>query len=64
MLFTVESICNAGRCKDVHVFLLDSIRNILSQHSLEELLKDLEEDEKNEFIYDLNLVLNNREIEE
>ncbi|HDR0967798.1 TPA: hypothetical protein RVS92_001338 [Pasteurella multocida] len=62
MLFTVEIICNAGRFKDVHIFLLDNIQKILSEHDLNHLLKDLGKEEREDFLYDLNLVLNNREI--
>ena len=39
-------------------------KRFLLNNNLDELVSVLEEDEKEDFLYDLNLILNNREIEE
>lgn len=39
------------------------IDTILENYVLEEMLIDFGEEEKKEFLYDLNLILNNREFE-
>lgn len=64
MLSVVEIICYAGRCSKPHIINLENIKRILSNNSIDDLVKDLEKEEKEEFLYDLHLVLNNREIEE
>lgn len=64
MLAVVEIICYAGRCHKPHIINLDNIKKILSENSIEDLVKDLEEEEKAEFLYELNLVLNNQELED
>lgn len=63
MLYVIYIILAAGRNPYGHKAILNDIDNILSQNRLEELISILEEEEKEEFLYDLNLVLNNREIE-
>ena len=44
-------------------FRIYDIDKILSQNRLDDLISILEEEERQDFLYDLNLVLNNREIE-
>lgn len=56
-------ILRAGRSPYGHRLALQDIDRILFENSIDELVSVLEE-EKKEFLYDLNLVLNNREIEE
>lgn len=56
-------ILRAGRNPYGHRLALQDIDRILFENSIDELVSVLEE-EKKEFLYDLNLVLNNREIEE
>lgn len=63
MLNTIYIITNAGRNEVSHNIVLGRIDDILSKHSLEELISPLGEEERKEFLYDLNLVLNNRMIE-
>ncbi|QPB41638.1 hypothetical protein [Rodentibacter haemolyticus] len=53
-------ILRAGRNPYGHKIALNDIDKILSEHSLNELIACLEE-EKQEFLYDLNLVLNKKE---
>lgn len=64
MLNVIYIIVNAGRHEVSHDIVLSEIDDILSKNSLNDLISGLEEEEKQEFLYDLNLVLNNREIEE
>ena len=47
-----------------HQIVFNEIQEILLNNNLDELVSVLEEDEKEDFRYDLNLILNNREIEE
>ena len=47
-----------------HQIVFNEIQDILLNNNLDELVSVLEEDEKEDFLYDLNLILNNREIEE
>lgn len=47
-----------------HQIVFNRVTNVLSKYNLSELISCLEEEEKQDFLYDLNLVLNNREIEE
>ncbi|VEI58515.1 Uncharacterised protein [Pasteurella multocida] len=63
MLYTIAVITDSGRDRIYHSNLMSVIDNILTDNNLGELILCLEE-EKKEFLYDLNLVLNNREIEE
>jgi len=43
--------------------VFNEIQEILLKHDLDDLISCLGEEEKENFLYDLNLVLNNREIE-
>jgi len=47
-----------------HQIVFNEIQEILLNNNLDELVSVLEENEKEDFLYDLNLILNNREIEE
>ncbi|WP_143541473.1 hypothetical protein [Rodentibacter genomosp. 1] len=57
-------ILRSGRNPYSHNLVLNDIYKILSKYELNKLLLELEEEEKQDFLYDLDLVLNNREIEE
>lgn len=70
LMFTVIiAIENAGRHISTHIGVLESIKQIISNHTLEKLIADLTpeerryEDEGFGFLCDLNLVLNNQELE-
>lgn len=64
MLNVIYIITNAGRHNVSHNIVLDWIDEILSKNDLNDLISPLSEEEKNAFLYDLHLVLNNRQIEE
>lgn len=64
MIYVIYIILNAGRNPYGHKIILNDIDLLLVKYGLDELISVLEEEEKDEFLYDLNLVLNNREIEE
>ncbi|WGE34825.1 MULTISPECIES: hypothetical protein [Actinobacillus] len=64
MLYTIGIITDSGRDKIYHSNLMKVIDDILKNNDIEILISCLEEEEKRDFLYDLNLVLNNREIEE
>lgn len=64
MIAVLEAITNAGRSAEVHESCLNKIYEILSKYPTEELVKDLEEDEKEEFIAELNLVLENPKLQQ
>ena len=64
MLYTISAITDAGRDKIYYGNLMRFIDDILENNELKNLIVCLDEEEKKEFLYDLNLVLNNREIEE
>ncbi|MGX2951662.1 hypothetical protein ACWIUA_12320, partial [Ursidibacter sp. B-7004-1] len=64
MLYVIYIILRAGRNPYGHKITLQDIDKILSENDIDELVSVLGEEEKKEFLYDLNLVLNNREIEE
>ena len=63
MLYVIYIILTAGRNPCGHKVILSDIDKILSQNRLDDLISILEEEERQDFLYDLNLVLNNREIE-
>ena len=63
MLYVIYIILTAGRNPCGHKVILSDIDKILSQNRLDDLIFILEEEERQDFLYDLNLVLNNREIE-
>lgn len=63
MLYTISVITDSGRDKIYHSNLMRVIDNILENNELESLIACLEE-EKQDFLYDLNLVMNNRDIED
>lgn len=64
MLYTIAVITDSGRDKIYHTNLMRVIDRILEENELKNLIVCLGEEERKEFLYDLNLVLNNREIEE
>ncbi len=64
MLYVIYIILRAGRNPYGHKVILNDIDKILAKNNLNDLISVLEEEEKQEFLYDLNLVLNNRELEE
>ncbi|OOF55749.1 hypothetical protein BKK56_05905 [Rodentibacter genomosp. 2] len=63
MIYVIYIILRSGRNPYSHNLVLNDIYKILSKYELNKLLLELEE-EKQDFLYDLDLVLNNREIEE
>lgn len=63
MLYVIFIITNGARHLYSHNLVMSDIDKILSEYNIDDLVSVLEE-EKQEFLYDLNLVLNNREIEE
>lgn len=64
MLNVIFIITNGARRILSHQIVFNEIQEILLNHDLDDLISCLEEEEKENFLYDLNLVLNNREIEE
>ena len=64
MLNVIFIITNGARHILNHQIVFNEIQEILLNNNLDELVSVLEEDEKEDFLYDLNLILNNREIEE
>lgn len=60
MIDVIFIITNAGRLKRSHQIVLNRINGFLLKHNLSELISFLEE-EREDFLYDLNLILNNRE---
>lgn len=64
MIDIIFLITNGGRLRVSHQIVFNRVTNVLSKYNLSDLISCLEEEEKQEFLYDLNLVLNNREIEE
>lgn len=64
MLSVIYIILNGARHTYSHTLVMNDIDKILSDNNLDDLISVLEEEERQEFLYDLNLVLNNREIEE
>lgn len=62
MLSVIYIVLNGARHTYSHTLVMNDIDKILSDNNLDDLISVLEE-EKQEFLYDLNLVLNNREIE-
>ena len=64
MLNVIFIITNGARHILSHQIVFNEIQEILLNNNLDELISILEEDEKEDFLYDLNLILNNREIEE
>lgn len=63
MIDVIFLIMNGGRLKISHQIVFNRVSNTLLKYDLSNLVSCLEE-EKEEFLYDLNLVLNNKEIEE
>lgn len=62
MLSVIYIILNGAKHTYSHTLVMNDIDKILSDNDLDNLISILEE-EKQEFLYDLNLVLNNRELE-
>ncbi len=62
MWYVISIIADAGRTPHHHLILLQDIHHILKKHDLNELTNDLDEEEKEEFLYELNLVLNNSKL--
>ncbi|MFA9499539.1 hypothetical protein ACERCG_03700 [Mannheimia sp. E30BD] len=62
MLSVIYIILNGARHTYSHTLVMNDIDKILSDNDLDNLISILEE-EKQEFLYDLNLVFNNRELE-
>lgn len=63
MIDVIFIITNAGRLKRSHKIVLNRINDFLLKHNLNELISFLGEEEREDFLYDLNLILNNRKIE-
>ncbi|WKT00161.1 hypothetical protein NYR30_02330 [Gallibacterium salpingitidis] len=63
MINVIFIITNGARHILSHQIAFSEIQTILAKNNLNYLLKDLNLEEKKEFLYDLNLILNNREIE-
>ncbi|OBX06850.1 hypothetical protein QV08_08945 [Gallibacterium salpingitidis] len=64
MINVIYIIANGARNILNHQIIFNEIQLILTENNLNNLLKDLNVEEKEEFLYDLNLILNNRGIEE
>lgn len=64
MIHVINTITNAGRIVAVHQFHLCKINDILSKYTKEELFADLDDEEKEDFLYDLEIVLDNQLIED
>lgn len=60
MLNVIEIITEAGRSVTTHEICLQEINDILSKYTPDELFADLDDEEKEDFLYDLELVLNNQ----
>lgn len=58
MLYVVAAILFAGRNIVVHKYLLNKIREILQSNKIDDLISILDADEKEDFLYDLNDILN------
>ena len=63
MIHVINTITNAGRIAEVHRFHLCEINNILSKYTTEELFADLDDEEKEDFLYDLEIILDNQLLE-
>ena len=50
----------SGRNKLAHYSIMSDIEDILSLNSLNDLIMDLEDVERDEFLRDLNIVMNNK----
>lgn len=59
MLSVIEIICNAGRHEPTHKICMENIQRIISENNLNDLLSDLDIEEKEEFMADFNLVMEN-----
>ncbi|MDK4575516.1 hypothetical protein, partial [Kingella kingae] len=63
MIHVINTITNAGRIAETHRFHLCEINNILSKYATEELFADLNDEEKEDFLYDLEIILDNQLLE-
>ena len=64
MLTVIEIIVLSGRSLFAHDFLLKKLKDILLNNNLEEMLNELEAEEKDDFVSDLKLVLENQVLED
>ena len=60
MLYVIAITGLSGRNKIAHYSIFSDIEEILSLNSLDDLIMDLEDVEKDEFLRDLNIVKNNK----
>ena len=60
MLYVSAITGLSGRNKIAHYSIFSDIEEILSLNSLDDLIMDLEDVEKDEFLRDLNIVMNNK----
>ena len=60
MLYVIAITGLSGRNKIAHYSIFSDIEEILSLNSLDDLIMDLEDVEKDEFLRDLNIVMNNK----
>ena len=58
MLYVVATILFAGRNAETHNYFLGKIREILQSNKIDDLISILDADEKEDFLNDLNDVLN------
>ena len=62
MLYVIAITGLSGRNKLAHYSIMSDIEDILSLNSLNDLIMDLEDVERDEFLRDLNIVMNNKMI--
>lgn len=60
MLYVIAITGLSGRNKLAHYSIMSDIEDILSLNSLNDLIMDLEDVERDEFLRDLNIVMNNK----
>ena len=63
MIKVIETITYSGRFIQAHQLFLDEIHNILSKYTKEELFADLDDEEKEDCLYDLKSILDNQLLE-
>lgn len=60
MLYVIAITGLSGRNKIAHYSIISDIEEILSLNNLNDLITDLEDIERDEFLRDLSIVMNNK----
>ncbi|MBV7433788.1 hypothetical protein KRX19_02020 [Cardiobacteriaceae bacterium TAE3-ERU3] len=63
MFYVISLITNCAKGQVAHDFFMKKIKSFLDENDLQKMISDFTSEEREEFLSDLKLVLNNQEIE-